>query len=214
MNGFSVPLSLLESTSLVVECSNVDQVKNISTYKHTKKNASTIYFEFMVPDRLVNLNFTLQAKIRTLNDTLQSEQVKHNITYAMPVEVTGVPESVHLRKSNDGNYFINVFGMNGEPKADYEVKLMLYHAFNVYNAVSTTLKTNDGGEIALGNLPNIQTVAYSSNQGIYKDWPINNDKQNLMPLAICVSADTPFKIACSTNPFDSLISLYRTGVRE
>ncbi|KAI9254122.1 hypothetical protein EDC94DRAFT_524762 [Helicostylum pulchrum] len=214
MNNLSVPISLLEKISLVAESTNADQVKNTSTCQNISKDSNTIYFEFMVPDRLISLDFTLNAKIRTLNDTLEPMDIKHSITYRIPVENTGVPESVHLKKSIDGNYFIHVFGLNGEPKANYEVSLKIKHTFVTYNQVNITLKTNNEGVIELGPLPDIQWVEYSSPQVTNKQWSMNNDKKRVLPPAICVAADTPFRIACSTDVSALLFSLYRTGVRE
>jgi hypothetical protein len=51
MNGLSVPLSLLEKVSLVVACTNVDDVTNSSTCQNIGAYPNIIYFEFMVPDR-------------------------------------------------------------------------------------------------------------------------------------------------------------------
>ncbi|KAG2236978.1 hypothetical protein INT48_002047 [Thamnidium elegans] len=206
MNNISVPVSLLENISLVVESTNADQVKNTSTCQ-TINRYSSVMFKFMVPDRLISLDFTLTAKIRTLNDTLEPIDFKHSISYRIPVENTGVPESVHLKKSVDGNYFIHVFGLNGEPKANYEVSLKIKHAFVSYDQVHVTLKTNSEGVIELGPLPDIQWVEYSSSQVTYKQWSMNNDKKCVLPPAVCVAADTPFRIACSINVSNSLFSL-------
>ncbi|KAG2231590.1 hypothetical protein INT48_003690 [Thamnidium elegans] len=214
MNSLSIPISLLENISLVVESTNADQVKNTSTCQNISKDSSSIYFEFMVPDRLINLDFTLNAKIRTLNDTLEPTDFKHSISYRIPIENIGVPESVHLKKSIDGNYFIHVFGLNGEPKANYEVSLKIKHAFVTYNQVNVILKTNSEGVIELGPLPDIQWVEYSSAQVTYKQWSMNNDKKCVLPPAVCVAADTPFIIACSADVSGLLFSLYKTGIRE
>lgn len=51
MNNLSVPISLLEKISLVVESTNADQVKNTSTCQNISKDSSAICFKFMVPDR-------------------------------------------------------------------------------------------------------------------------------------------------------------------
>lgn len=150
-----------------------------------------------------------------MDGTLQAIDVKHSIHYATPVDNSGVPASVHLRKTADDRYFIHAFGKNGESKKDYEVSLKLKHAFVQYRQVEVTLKTNDEGSIDLGKLLNIQWIEYSNTQGTYKQWLINNEKQGLLPPAICVSADTSFKVACYTaSSSDLLFSLYKVGVRE
>lgn len=67
----------------------------------------------------------------------------------------------------------------------------------------------------MGKLVDIQWIEYSNIQGAYKQWTINNEEQSLMTPAICVSADTPFKVTCSTAlSSDLLYSLYKTGARQ
>ncbi|KAK9762469.1 hypothetical protein K7432_011754, partial [Basidiobolus ranarum] len=215
MNGISIPLSLIEKMSLLVECMNVDGVTNSTTCQNIGKYPSSIHFEFMVPDRLTNLEFSLQAKIKTLNDTLKTIDVKHSIQYSSPVDHTGVPASVHLKKAVDDNYFIYAFGKNGEPKKDYEVSLKLKHAYIQYRQVEVILKTNCEGIIELGKLAGIQWIEYSNSSGAYKQWLINHNKQSLLPPAICVSTNTAFKLSCpSPSTSESLFSLYKIGVRE
>ncbi|KAI7892341.1 uncharacterized protein EV154DRAFT_462599 [Mucor mucedo] len=215
VNGVSAPLSLLEDTSLCVECTNVDGVKNSTSYQMFNQTSDSIYFTFMVPERLTTLNFILSTKIKSLNNQAQSMNVQHNITYSTPLNKSGVPASVHLKKEIDDNYFIYAFGTNGEPKNDYEISIKLKHAFIQYRQVEVTLKSNAEGYVNLGKLANIQWIEYSNTQGAYKQWTINNDKQGLLPPAICVSADTPFNVAFLTaSTSDSLYSLYKIGVRE
>lgn len=171
----------------------------------------TFFFVALV----VNLKFRLQAKIKTLNGTLHTIDVKHRIRYESTANQRGVPASIQLRKTADNKYFIHAFGTNGEPKKDYEVSLQLKHAYLRYPYIDVNLKTNDEGSIELGELANIQWINFTNIPGDYKQWLINNDKQSLLPPAVCVSANTPFKIACSSPTLpDSLFSLYKTGVGE
>lgn len=141
--------------------------------------------------------------------------IKHSINYNAPVSSSGVFTSIHLRKETDDNYFIYAFGKNGEPKTDYEISIKLKHAFVQYRHVEVTLKSNEEGFISLGKLKNIQSIEYSNIQGAYKHWTINNENQGLLPLAICVLADTSFDVSCHTalSP-DLLYSLYKIGVNE
>jgi hypothetical protein len=164
---------------------------------------------------VMDLKFSLQAKIKTLNDTLQTIDVEHRIQYKSPIDHSGVPASIHLRRSADGKHYIHAFGKNGEPKKNYEVSLQLKHAYVQYSDVEVSLKTNDEGTIELGKLVDVQWIKYTNSQGAYKQWLINNDKSSLLPPAVCVPANTSFKIACTSPSLsDSLFSLYKTGVRE
>lgn len=150
-----------------------------------------------------------------MNDTLETINVEHRVNYATPVDNSGVPTSVHLKKDSDGNHFVHVFGKNGEQKKNHEVSLKLKHGYVTYRSIEVTLKTNEDGFVELGKLPNIQWVEYSSPQGSYKQWLINNVKQSLLPPAVCITTDTPFKIMRPTLPVsDLLFSLYKTGTRE
>jgi hypothetical protein len=161
------------------------------------------------------LEFNLQAKIRTLKDTLETVNVEHRINYASPVDNTGVPASIHLRKDTEDNHFVHAFGKNGESKKNYEVSLKLKHAYVAYRPIEVTLKTNENGFVELGKLKNIQWVEYSNSHGSYKQWLVNNVKQSLLPPAVCISVNTPFKIMRPTLPVsDLLFSLYKTGTRE
>jgi hypothetical protein len=157
------------------------------------------------------LEFHLKAKIKTLNsNTLQSIDASHTIHYDPIANKSGIPASIHLKRSANNKYTIYAFGKNGEIKKDHEITLRFKHTF-VRDPVSVLLKTNDQGFIDLGELNGIQYIDYSNSWCAYKQWPLFGDSQALLPPAVCISAHTDFKLV-RTGEFDhSLYSLYRNG---
>ncbi|GAN07735.1 conserved hypothetical protein [Mucor ambiguus] len=212
LNGITVPLSVLqEKLVLHVNCTNANDVKTSSTCQNIDSKPSYVCFDFIVPEQLTSVEFHLKGKIKGMDGTQHEVTANRTISINAAFSDSGVPSSIQLQRTSD-NYFIHVFGKNGEVKKDFEVSLRFKHAF-VNRNIEVLLKTDQQGIIELGELKDIQWLEYSSSS-TYKQWVLRDDTQSSLPPAICVSADKDFKIACPTHLPESLYSLYTTGVRS
>lgn len=161
-----------------------------------------------------SLDIKLDAKIKTLNGKLQTISTEHSVFYGCENENNSgqLPAIVQLRKATNDKYLLYAFGANGEAKSEYEVTLGLKHSF-LSREIDVTLKTDNKGIIDLGKLKDIQRVNYTGHLGAYKSWVLEEDSC-VLPPAVCVSKDAPFKIACSTRSPACLYSLFRTATSE
>lgn len=213
LNGIAVPLSVLqENLVLHVNCTNASDVKTSSTCQNIDSNPSYVCFDFIVPEQLTSVEFQLTGKLKGMDGTQHEVNANRTISINAASNSSGVPSSIQLQRTSD-NYFIHVFGKNGEVKKDFEVSLRFKHAF-VNRNIEVLLKTDQQGMIDLGKLNGIQWFDYNSSYATYKQWVLRDDSKSTLPPSICVSADKDFKIACPTDLPESLYSLYTTGVRS
>lgn len=161
---------------------------------------------------MTSVEFHLRGKVKGMDGTQHEVDANRTISIDAASNNSGVPFSIQLQRTSD-NYFIHVFGKNGEVKRDFEVSLRFKHAF-VNRNIEVLLKTDQQGVIELGALKDIQWFDYNSSCSTYKQWVLRDDAKSTLPPAICVSADKDFKIACPTHLPESLYSLYTTGVRS
>lgn len=162
---------------------------------------------------VTSVEFHLKGKIKGIDSTQHEVEAHRTISLPAASNSSGVPVSIQLQRTSD-NYFLHVFGKNGEVKKDFEVSLRFKHAF-VNHHIEVLLKTDQQGVIELGALKDIQWFDYNnSSYSAYKQWVLRDDAKSTLPPAICVSADKDFKIACPTDLPESLYSLYTTGVRS
>lgn len=228
--GLAAPLSLLqEKLTLDVDCTNASDVKTSSTCQNIESNPSYISFDFIIPEQckfiskgckqfiysftvVTLVEFHLKGKVKGIDGTVHDIETNRNVSFDAGVSDNGIPCSIQLGKLND-NYFVHIFGKNGELKKDYEVSLRFKHAF-VGRTVDVVLKTNQDGVIELGELKDIQWLDFTNPYSNYRHWVLRDDAKSALPPAICVSAEKDFKIACPTNLPESLFSLYEIGIRS
>jgi hypothetical protein len=115
-----------------------------------------------------------------------------------------------LKQSPDGGYTLHAFGKNGEVKKNHEINLGIKHTF-VNRKINVLLKTNVQGFIELGELGYVQYIDYSGPMGTYKQWEIFSYMHTLLPPAVCVPANTDFKISSPISLDYSWHSLYKNG---
>ncbi len=179
VTGVPISLKLLKDVELNIVSTDIDGVKttqNVPDFKLFEDRESA--FEFRTPQRLRAISFQLTAKVKNLS---QDKKITLNASRSFTlnaVDATEVVEGLHLLRA-DGKYVLEMRGRNGEPLADRPVSLGLKHR-DFTQMVNVSLKTNDSGQIELGELKDIvsTTVVYGPS-GTRQIWMPIADAHNL-----------------------------------
>jgi hypothetical protein len=175
LNGLPVSLSLLERVQLTIKSTDHDGVSSTQTVKEFKllaNRAST--HEFLTPARLSELTITLAAQVKNLSqDTEQDLSVSESFSLNQIDKTEKVEDLYFLAIA--GQYYVDVLGRTGEPKADRPVQLSLKHR-EFTEDVRVVLKTDSAGRVALGTLPSIETVTATGPEGTSHTWHVPRDE--------------------------------------
>ncbi len=160
VNGAPVDIALLEDVTLTIASTSIDGIAaNVVTpnFKLSANREAT--FEFAVPDRLSELSFTLEAKVKSL---LTGEKITLAASSKQPVnsldrlEHTG---DIFLSRIGS-NYVLQVLGRTGEPRAEQVATLQFYmEEFSEF--ISVQAKTDASGSILLGGLEGMTKITAS-----------------------------------------------------
>ncbi len=175
LNGTPVSLALLKNVRLDITSLNHDEVSTTTTVTDfVLAEDREAEHEFIVPDRLASITFTLAADVR---DRSRSRDI--NLTVADSFAVNAVDrtekiEIVHLSKV-DNRYVIDVRGRTGEAKKHRSVHLTISHR-DFTRAVNVSLRSNGDGKIDLGLLSGITSVQAKLPNGMEQTWSIGTDQ--------------------------------------
>jgi len=156
VNGRAVALSLLEEIKLTITSVDLDGVESKSVVNDVALNEEAAFvYKFRVPERCVNLTFTLEGKVENLalnqkQDLSDSKGFSFNSS-----ERGGDVYHLFLSRNSQG-YSLAVRGKNGEPVSDVPVNLDLKHRLFT-REVSASLKSDKAGLIQLGPLEDIES---------------------------------------------------------
>ena len=211
VNGSPTDLSLLEEVKLTIVSTNIDGVNATvaePNFKLTMDREAT--FTFTVPERLAQLNYALEAKVKCL---LTGE--KMNLSANGSQAINGLDKSDHtsdLYFSRMGNnYFVQCLGRTGEPRAEQACTVKFYRREFTENA-TRSLKTDAAGSIALGDLAGISSVEVTNPQGMSRTWVLPQDQfstpENLH-MAVGETLSLPWMEGVD-KPDPSLVSLLET----
>ncbi len=211
VNGAPTDLSLLEEVKLTIVSTNIDGVNATVAqpdFKLTMDREAT--FTFTVPERLAQLNYTLEAKVKSL---LTGE--KMNLSANGSQAINGLDKSDHtgdLYFSRIGNnYFVQCLGRTGEPRAEQACTVKFYRREFTENA-TRSLKTDAAGSIALSDLAGISSVEVRNPQGMSRTWILPQDQfstpENLH-MAVGETLSLPW-MEGGDKPDASLVSLLET----
>ena len=161
INGVAAPLDILEQVKLTITSTNLDGVSTTAEVPdfelHRDKESE---YQFAVPPRLASLTFRLDAQV---------EQVSTGQKVALAADVTrsvnGIDKAeptfdLHLSRM-ESHAIIEVLGKNGERLPDRAVRLDFQHR-DFKGAHGLSLKSDEGGRIDLGPLPDIVRVKASA----------------------------------------------------
>ena len=157
VNGAPVNIALLEDVTLTIASNSIDGIgANVVTpnFKLTTNREAT--FEFAVPDRLSELSFTLEAKVKSL---LTGEKIALTASSKQPVnslDRTEHTEDIFLSRIG-ANYVLQILGRTGEPRAEQIVSLDFLNDVT-FDSIKLQAKTDANGSILLGALEGIRVL--------------------------------------------------------
>ena len=143
--------------------------------------------QFAVPPRLSTLTFQLEAKVEQV-----STGKKISLAAASTRQVNAIDKSeptfdLHLSRI-EGHAVLEVLGKTGERLADRAVRITIEHR-DFKDSHSVSLKSDAGGRIDLGELPDIARITASS-PGT-NDTRLAHRRRRRRPQPPCRSAGRP-----------------------
>ena len=172
-----VSLEVLEDVQLTIQSTDLDGVKSkkvVSDLRLFEDRETPV--NFLVPNRLDLLQFTLSAKIKNVSQNKQqtlsdSYQVKVN-----EIDTSEKIEDVHLSRFGD-EYVLDLLGKTGESKPHRVVRVSLQHQ-DFKDAIQANLATDQAGRILLGALPGITMITATGPHGTSRTWPLRGDRRS------------------------------------
>ncbi|MGE5194311.1 MAG: hypothetical protein ACM3U2_17615, partial [Deltaproteobacteria bacterium] len=176
VNGNPVSLKLLDDVKLTVTSVDLD---NIATTQEVPKfelfeDREAIH-EFVVPERLASISFTLSAKVKQLSSGGQKIDLAAGGSFSLnEIDRTEKIEDLHLLKA-DGKYAVEFRGKSGESRVSRPVVFSIKHR-DFRAPVGVVLKTDPAGRIALGSLADITSVTATGPEGTAHVWNFAGDR--------------------------------------
>ena len=179
-NGQPVPLSSLEETSLTIVATDMDGISTTQVVENqTLVNAEEYVHEFLVPQRLSTISFSLKGKVQNHNRDLKQELVTSYSTNVNQLNKTQQLGDFYLQK-HQGGYVVHALGRNGEPFGRLPIRFQLKVRGKV-DFIPVTLATNEVGECELGTLEDVTEFNVECDflrnrlfrlTAVVHDWPV------------------------------------------
>ncbi|HEV3023346.1 MAG TPA: hypothetical protein VGX76_12800, partial [Pirellulales bacterium] len=176
VNATPISLKLLEEVKLTITSTDLDGTATTQEIPDFKlfEDREAIH-EFRVPLRLASISFMLAAKVKQLSTGGQKIDLAAGDTFTLnEIDRTEKIEDLHLVKA-DGNYFVELRGKSGEPRASRPVVFSIKHR-DFRGAVGVVLKTDPGGRMAMGNLGDIASLTATGPEGTAHVWNLAGDR--------------------------------------
>lgn len=161
INDMAADIALLQEATLVISTidnEGVPAVKEVSDFKLFNDREST--FEFTVPEKLVNISFSLKGKVENLSRNRKDELSSGQSFSLNAISAAANTEAIMTRFSA-GKYQALVLGRSGEAVADRPLNLEFKNK-HFKRTLVTSLQTDKNGKIDLGELPDIEWVKLST----------------------------------------------------
>lgn len=190
--GNPVPLSLLEEVELTVTTTDLEGVESTHSVEDFELSADReALHRFRVPPRVQSVAVSLSGEVKPVSG---GEPVKLQASEDFPVNGIDRTESVadaHLGQF-DGKWFVEVLGKSGEPLIDRAVSLAFQHR-DFDRFVQVSLKTDEEGRIALGELDGIELVNFRAGGMHTRHWPLK-EARNFVPSVLHAAAGEAVQI--------------------
>ncbi len=175
INDLQVTVGLLEEVSLSIQSTNRDGISSTLEVKDFKlSDDKESVYEFHVAENLLQLSFTLRAKVKSLSEG--GKKLDLRADRSLNVNLIDKSDKIQslLMERTDAGYSLLLLGKTGEPRADQPVALTFTHRdFNFQ--LQAQVQTNEAGRIVLGALPGIAHLAGNSADGQGYDWHFSQD---------------------------------------
>ena len=169
--GNPIPLKRLESCKLEITSTSIDGVtstKTISSIAVSEVNEATA--TFLVPPRLEKISFRLEATLKTLLKQTQTLSAAKTFTINQ-IDSTELIQDLHLLPTNAG-WFVEVRGKTGEIRPGQPVRFR-FNVAGLKQPVDVDLQSDDKGQIALGDLGNVDSLDATIAGGSKRHWNPN-----------------------------------------
>jgi len=174
LNGTPVTLTILKDVTLVIQSTDLDGVPSIQEVPgFTLYEDRETTYEFQVPQRLATIQFTIQAKVKSLLSGQESPLADSNSFSLNAIDRTEKIEDLHLSRFEDA-YVVELLGKSGEPRASRPVQFSFQHR-DFKQPLPATLKTDVAGRVHLGPLPDILAVTATGPEGTSETWRLPGD---------------------------------------
>jgi hypothetical protein len=161
INGVAAPLDILEEIKLTITSTNLEGVattQEIPGFELHRDKESV--HKFAVPPRLSTLSFQLEAKVEQVSTGRKIPLAAASARQINAIDRSEPTFDLHLSRM-DGHAVLEVLGKTGERLADRAVRITIEHS-DFKGSHSVSLKSDAGGRIDLGELPNIARITASS----------------------------------------------------
>lgn len=183
-------LALLESSVLTIKTVDFDGVPSSLHLRGLAFNANgELVQEIAVPQRLRSLTVSLAGRVTGSIDgnpvelSAQSRELAVN-----QIEAQGGIKCPLLGRDDQG-WFVDMLGKNGEPYADYVMRLTFSHR-DYRDDFDVTLMTDAAGRIRLGALGGIEAVRTNGFAGNISGWRLDDARASLPGVLHAVRGQT------------------------
>lgn len=177
LNGTPAPLSVLENVELHLVSTDYTGVASTKVFSGADVKldyGKETVIEFRVPERLVNLQYTLQAKVKNLSQGQEVTLAAGDSLKLNLIEQTEKTEQLLLAKVG-GEYLVSLLGKTGEALPDRAVQFSLKHQ-DFKQPYNVALQTDDQGFIRLGKLLGIDSITATSPTSVQEVWTLNGNQ--------------------------------------
>ncbi|MGD0090065.1 MAG: hypothetical protein ABSE73_09105, partial [Planctomycetota bacterium] len=193
INSMPATLALLEDVSLTIKSTNRDKVsstKEVPSFKLSDEKESV--YEFLTPDNVVDIAFTLKAKVKSLSENKKLDLTDSHEFSLNGVDTTEKTESLLLSHAEAG-YVFQLLGKTGEARPDRAVNVSLKHR-DFSEPAHVALQADAAGRIELGALPDILTLSGKLADGQEYHWALRHNGHSY-PATIHGKAGQPLRVA-------------------
>ena len=175
LNGTPVSPRLLKQPRLTLISTDLDGISSSRELKDLSftPDQETIV-PLKVPPRLSQLRIRLEAKVEQGLKN-QSIDLSDEKTFQLnAIDTTDQVDDFHLGQMGP-NYYVEMLGKTGEPRADQPIQVSLQHR-DFRDPIEVSLQTDPTGRILLGPLPDVEWVRVSTLSGNSREWSLRKDE--------------------------------------
>ena len=165
---------MLSEPRLVITSQTHDGISTTREVKDLKLNAGGVLtYDLAVPERLANLTVAFYAKVEVASAGGEKRDVSASHSWSLNgIDKTAATNDGHLSKF-EGNYVYELLGKNGEPIADQQV-VFTFRRDGFDRTLTSALKTDEKGRVALGTLDGIKSFHAKSPNGRDAKWELDS----------------------------------------
>ena len=194
LNGFPVPLSLIEDPSLVVESVDRNEISSVAEVAgFSLESEAEAEYEFQVPEDLTRLTVTVKGRVECV-----TRGEKQDLSVSRSFELNGIEQTshvddLHLSRTAEG-HVLYLLGKTGEFRADTPVNLVFHHR-DFTRQMHLTLQSDDRGRVELGALEGITQLTAENPAGVEESWWLHAGRARI-PSSLHGLAGKPLRLCC------------------